>query len=136
MITFIKKMPINRKQFITTAALAGTTLTTVAQPPKKYLIHHVFFWLKRSANREDQLALIAGIRSLGKIQQVKKIHVGIAAPTEKRDVVDASWDVSEMLFFEDAAAQLAYQQHPLHTAFVEKYSALWNRVVVYDMMEV
>jgi hypothetical protein len=127
---------MNRKQFIVTTALAVTSVPAVALPAKKYLIHHVFFWLNNAGNEADRQALIAGIRTLAAIKQVKKVHVGVAASTEKRAVVDGSWDVSEMLFFEDTKAQLAYQQDPLHLAFVEKYRPLWNRVVVYDMMEV
>ena len=51
-----------------------------------------------------------------------------------RGVIDGSWSVSEILYFDDAAGQDAYQVDPRHTAFVEQHEHLWERVVVYDVM--
>ncbi|MCR6720023.1 MAG: Dabb family protein [Chitinophagaceae bacterium] len=48
--------------------------------------------------------------------------------------MDNSFDVSELMYFNSAAEQDAYQVHPTHKAFVDKYSHLWERVVVYDMI--
>ncbi len=64
------------------------------------------------------------------------MHIGIPASTEKRDVVDNSWHVSELLFFDDEDGQQVYQDHPIHQAFIKNYSHLWNKVVVYDASEV
>jgi hypothetical protein len=100
------------------------------------LRHQVFFWLKRPGNLEDRAALIAGLRTLGGIEQVRVLHIGTPAPTEARDVVDASFDVSELMEFTSAADQKAYQDHPLHLAFVAQCEHLWARVVVYDTLEV
>ena len=96
------------------------------------LVHHVFFWLKNPNSAEDLAALLAGIRTLGQIETVRAIHVGVPASTEKRDVVDNSYSASEILFFDDVAGQNAYQVHPLHQKFIETCSHLWARVVVYD----
>jgi len=98
------------------------------------VIHHVFFWLKRPGNTDDRAELIKGLRTLDAIPEVKKLLVGTPADTEKREVVDNSFDVSELIYFNDIAGQDAYQVHPLHKTFVEKYSHLWQRVVVYDMI--
>jgi hypothetical protein len=51
-------------------------------------------------------------------------------------VVDTSWDVSELLFFDDEAGQKVYQDHPIHQAFVENCSHLWEKVLVYDALDV
>ncbi|MCD0487620.1 Dabb family protein [Pedobacter sp. MC2016-14] len=99
------------------------------------VVHHVFFWLKNPGSKEDQAKLISGVKALSKIPEVRGLHVGIAASTEKRAVVDNSWDVSELLFFDDLEGQAAYQSHPLHLAFIENYSHLWERVLVYDVVE-
>jgi hypothetical protein len=48
--------------------------------------------------------------------------------------VDSTYDVSEMMYFDNAAEQDEYQVDPIHKAFVEKYSHLWEKVVVYDMV--
>jgi hypothetical protein len=58
------------------------------------------------------------------------------ASTEKREVVDTSWQVSELMFFEDTAGQKVYQDHAIHAAFVKNYSHLWQKVVVYDAWDV
>lgn len=105
---------------------AGTT-----RPP---IVHHVFFWLKHPASTEDRDLLVAGLRTLAGIPLIKELYVGILADTEKRDVVDASWQVSELMFFNDLHAQASYQQHPIHLEFVNNYSHLWEKVVVYDIM--
>lgn len=99
------------------------------RPP---IVHHVFFWLKNPASTEDRDKLVAGLKTLAGIPLIKELYVGVLANTEKRDVVDASWQVSELMFFEDLASQAIYQQHELHLAFVKNCSPLWEKVVVFD----
>ncbi|MDQ8182597.1 Dabb family protein [Pelagicoccus sp. SDUM812005] len=50
--------------------------------------------------------------------------------------MDNSFSASEILFFDSVEGQDAYQFHPLHKEFVEKYSHLWDKVVVYDAISV
>ena len=66
---------------------------------------------------------------------MKELRVGIVASTEKRDVVDNSWGVSELMFFEDLAGQATYQSHPIHLEFIKNYSHLWEKVIVYDAID-
>lgn len=98
------------------------------------VIHHVFFWLKNASSETDRNKLLDGVRSLAKISSVRQIHVGIPADTEKRDVVDNSYHVSELLFFDNLADQKAYQDDPIHLQFIANCSHLWEKVVVYDML--
>lgn len=129
-----------RRTFLATAATLGTAaalsaaLPAAASTPK--LVHHVFFWLKRPDSKEDQAQLIAGIRTLGAIETVRGIHVGVPASTEKRDVVESSYSVSELLTFDDVEGQNVYQQHPIHQKFVADCAHLWERVRVFDSMAV
>ncbi len=102
---------------------------------KKQLVHHVFFWLKRPASIEDRDQLVQGIKTLAEINTIRKMHVGTIASTEKRDVVDTSWQVSELMFFDEEAGQKIYQDHPIHQEFVKNYGHLWNKVVVFDAAE-
>ena len=125
-----------RRKFIATAGLAVATQTIHAAVEKKQIIHHVFFWLKNPGSDEDRNKLINGIRSLQKIDVVKKLLVGLPASTEKREVVDNSYHVSELMFFNSLADQQTYQDHPLHKKFVADCSDLWEKVVVYDMREI
>jgi len=130
----------NRRKFIgTAAALAAGTVTAKAaystpqqRPP---LVHHVFFWLKNPGSTADRDKLVEGVKTLAKIETVKELHVGILANTEKRDVVDTSWAVSELMFFNDVQGQATYQQHPVHLEFIKNYGHLWEKVIVYDAMQ-
>jgi hypothetical protein len=128
----------SRRSFIakTSALTLGITASGLATAPAKpMLIHHVFFWLKNPASKEDQAKLIEGVKSLSKIETVRQLHVGMPAETEKRPVVDNSYAVSELIFFDDLAGQSTYQDHPVHKKFVTDYSHLWEKVIVYDSME-
>ena len=98
------------------------------------IIHHVFFWLNNPDSESDKQQLMEGLNTLGSIDEVKVLLVGTPASTIEREVVDNSFDVSELMIFESVEAQDAYQVHPIHTEFVENYSHLWERVVVYDMV--
>ena len=97
------------------------------------IIHHVFFWLNNPDSESDKQQLIEGLNTLGSIDEVKVLLVGKPASTIKREVVDNSFDVSELMIFDSVEAQDSYQVHPIHTEFVQNYSHLWERVVVYDM---
>ncbi|RYE56877.1 MAG: Dabb family protein [Sphingobacteriales bacterium] len=97
--------------------------------------HQVFFWLRNKDSKQDLDQLIAGVKTLANIPTVAKLWVGVVASTEVREVVDSSWSVSELMFFNDLEGQQAYQTHPIHLEFVKNYSHLWERVVVYDSIE-
>ena len=133
--------PISRVTFLTTAITltAGTAVSGFikqTEEEKKQLLHKVFFWLKNPESNADRDKLIEGVKTLAKIETVRQLHVGVPASTEKRDVVDNSWQVSELMFFDDAAGQKIYQDHPIHQDFVKNYSHLWAKVIVYDISEV
>jgi len=103
---------------------------------KKYpVVHHALFWLKNPSSMEDRAKLVAGVKTLAKIKTVKELRVGVVASTEKRDVVDNSWGVSELMFFEDLEGQASYQTDPIHLEFIKNCSHLWDKVIVYDAIE-
>jgi hypothetical protein len=123
-----------RRKFISTAAIltAGSTTmaeTLIMKTKDNKIAHQVYFWLK---NPEDRQKLIDGVNTLKKIKTVRQIHVGIVAGTEKRDIIDISWGVSLLLFFDDIAGEAIYQTDPIHLDFVKNYSSLWTKVVIYD----
>lgn len=132
-----------RRSFIATAVTLSASVAAASALPipmetkeKKQLAHHVFFWLKNPDSVEDRNKLIEGLKTLKKIETVKKLHIGVPAAVEKRDVIDASYQVSELMFFDDVEGQNQYQIHPLHKKFIQDYGHLWSKVVVYDAMEV
>ena len=126
----------NRRKFIATAAVLAVAPAVIGQidlTKKEPMIHHVFFWLKNPGSQADRQQLIEGLQTLAAIKEVKKLLIGTPAATEQRGVVDNSYDVSELMYFDKLEDQTAYQIHPIHKAFVEKCSHLWEKVVVYDM---
>lgn len=132
----------NRREFIVSTALLSSGLAASALIPENYkknkqqVVHHVFFWLKNSASKEDFNKLIDGLRTLKKIEIVRKIHIGIPAVTEFRPVIDNSYSASVILFFDDLAGQKTYQDHSIHQKFIANCSLLWKKIIVYDSMEV
>ena len=130
----------NRRKFLALAAGLAAVSSVKGNPlmtmKKKFLAHQVYFWLKNPDSAEDRTELIKGIKTLSKIESVRKLTIGVVAPTEKRSVIDDTWSVSELAIFNDVAGEAAYQVHPLHLDFVKKYSHLWSKVVIYDSSEV
>jgi hypothetical protein len=132
-----------RRKFIGSALLfaigtvaSGKIFKKMKTKKAKQLSHHVFFWLKNPDSKDDLKKLIEGVRTLEQIESVREFHVGVPASTEKREVVDSSFSVSELIFFDTVDGQNLYQDHPIHLKFVENYSHLWEKVVVYDTREI
>lgn len=123
-------------RLISLTLLVATLFSCQSQQPdmdiKNQFTHHVFFWLNNSGSAADRDKLIAGLRELERIEVINTTHIGIPADTEERGVVDNSYDVSLLLFFDNKEAQDTYQVHPVHLEFIEKNKDLWSKVVVYD----
>ena len=93
--------------------------------------HIVYFWLKPNLDAAGKNQFVAGINSLLTIESLKHGYVGVPADTEKRPIIDASYDYSLITIFDDIEAHDAYQVHPTHDAFRE-LAHLWERVQIYD----
>ena len=96
---------MKRRTFLATTPLIGAVLPTQKTAAEPKLLHHVFFWLKNPGNTADRAQLIKGLKSLSGIPSIQKMHIGVLASTEKREVVDTSWDVSELMYFHDEAVK-------------------------------
>lgn len=135
-------MQQNRRKFLSRAAMAvaatgAASLTAQAapNPAKAGFIHHVYFWLKNPDSKEDKAKLLEGLRTLSKVKTIQNFYIGQPADTN-RDVIDRSYAVSWLLFFANKKDQDSYQVDPIHLNFVKNYSHLWQRVVVYDSVDV
>ena len=132
-----------RRDFISKAgkvAIAGSTGIFAANNltgtmAKGMFIHHVYFWLKNPSSESDRLKLIEGLQKLSKVKTIKTFHIGKPADTN-RDVIETSYSISWMLIFDDKAAEESYQTDPIHLNFVETCKNLWQKVVVYDSIDV
>jgi hypothetical protein len=130
-----------RREFLTNTskAMVAGGLVTLAGNEKSDMIenkfiHHVYFWLKNAGSKEDRAKLIEGLTKLTKVKTIKTFHIGQPADT-KREVIDSSYAISWFLIFDNAADQQSYQVDPIHLKFVEDYSHLWSKVVVYDTVD-
>ena len=47
-----------------------------------------------------------------------------------------TYDISWLVFFESPADQDSYQNDPIHLKFVEECSLLWEKVTVYDTVDI
>lgn len=100
---------------------------------KNTFVHHVHFWLN---NKADKQQLLDGLNTLATIAHIRNIHIGVPAATQ-RNVVDSSYDLSLLILFDNAAAEEAYQTHPIHGFFVDNYAKpLCSKIVVTDSINV
>lgn len=116
--------------------LAPSGGAAAAAGARRQIVHHVFFWLKNPSSEADAQKLIAGLRTLRAIPKIRELRIGVPAATEQRSVVDCSYQVSELMVFDSVEDQRRYQEHPIHKAFVAACEGLWDRVVVYDSIDV
>ncbi|HNX80396.1 MAG TPA: Dabb family protein [Prolixibacteraceae bacterium] len=134
----------NRRSFIQkmAAGVSAAVLAPVAVQASPAvglsgaLIHHVFFWLKEPGNLQHRKQFEAALKKLLGVKTIRISHIGIPASTEQRDVVDHTYTYSLMTVFDSKADQESYQVDPIHQAFVTENSHLWNKVVVYDSVDV
>ncbi len=102
-----------------------------AKSTNNYFVHHVYFWLKNPANKEDEAKLIDGLKKLSKVKTIQEFHIGKPAKTN-RDVIERSYAISWLAFFNNLDEQEMYQKDPIHLKFIEECSMLWSKVIVYD----
>ncbi len=131
---------IKRRSFLTNVALTSAlgvaaTLPTEANTKKKTFVHHVYFWLKNLSSEADRNKLIEGLTALSKVPTIRSHHIGLPASTN-RSVIERSYSVSWMLFFDNLEEEEVYQKHPIHLKFVEDYSHLWEKVIVFDSEQI
>ena len=122
---------VKQSAFAVAAAATPITASELDAKKKEIFVHHVYFWLKNPGNEADTAKLIEGLQTLLKIPKLKMAHIGRPADTN-REVIDRSYAVSWLLFFDSAADEAVYQNHPDHLKFIENYSHLWSKVIVYD----
>jgi hypothetical protein len=93
------------------------------------LVHTVFFWLKPG---QDRAAFLDQVKTLAGIPTLKHCWVGTPASTDKRPVIDRSYDVGLTTVFASVADHDVYQEHPIHLAFLAANQDRWTKVQVYD----
>ena len=95
------------------------------------LIHTVLFWLKKGLTEGQINDFTEALETMKGIQHADAVYVGTPAATEKRPVIDTSYDYCLTVVLKDVAAHDAYQIDPIHTEFL-KNKDLWEQVKIYD----
>lgn len=98
----------------------------------KAFAHDVYFTLKESTPETRQALVDACQKYLSGHAGTVLFAAGMRAREMERDVNDTDFDVSLHIYFENEAAQAAYQQHPRHQEFIAEMSANWKTVRVFD----
>ena len=97
--------------------------------------HVVYFWLNNPDSREDREAFEKSLKKFLNSSEYAGTRF-IATPANTlRDVVDNSWTYSIILTFPSKEIQDKYQNEPVHLQFIEEASHLWDRVQVYDAVQ-
>ncbi len=94
-------------------------------------VHTVYFWLDKNLTEDERADFLRGLESLRKIDGVLHVVIGPPALT-KRPAVDRTYDYALTVLATGMEGYHVYQNHPIHKAFVEKYSHHWIKVVIYD----
>jgi hypothetical protein len=118
---------------IATVCFLGSCATVRHSASPKGSLHQIgFVWLKDAGNTADQQKVIDAVHDFGReIPEVKSVAVGksdgIGGPFS-----DASYDVSFILTFENDAARLRYNAHPVHEkAAKEVFLPLSQKLLFY-----
>ena len=118
---------------IASAFLLMSCVTAKQTIAPKGSLHQIgFVWLKDAGNTADQQKIIDAVHEFGRaIPEVKTVAVGktdgMGGPFS-----DASYDVSFILTFENEAARLRYNTHPVHEkAAKEVFLPLSQKLLFY-----
>jgi hypothetical protein len=94
--------------------------------------HIVIFWTNPAYPAAADELLAGANQLLKDIPGVVQCYAGKMVPSP-RPVVEQSYQLALTLIFQDKPAMDAYQVHPRHVEFVEKYvKRLVKKAVVYD----
>lgn len=127
---------LGNSTFLSLAAFLGfTPALHKRQQDQKMFVHHVYFWLKNPESAEGKEKLIEGLQTLKGINVIRSARIGVPASTS-RDVIEKGYNISWMLLFDNLEEQEVYQKHPVHLKFVDNYSHLWEKVIVYDSVDI
>ena len=98
------------------------------------LIHNVYFWLRKNLSPQEMATFRHELILLSKISYLEKGYVGGPGSTEKRAVVDQSFDFATSFLFKNLDDHEYYQTKcPDHARFVSSCKSYWDKVVVYDL---
>lgn len=96
------------------------------------LIHNVFFYLRKDLDGPEFTDFRIGLEGLKQIEHAEAVYIGRPAPVAERPVLVANYDFCLTVLLKDVAAHDAYQQDPIHQAFLQTHKEKWDQVTVFD----
>lgn len=135
---------LSRRGFLTNTSLAAVGVTAFGAllpsmvkannvAGKQPLMHLVLYYLKNPDSVEDKQKLIAGLKELVTVKQVKTSQVGV--PMEfKADDPFKNYHVSLLMMFDDKNDINIYHKDPIHQKFVAACGNLWVKTLKYDSL--
>lgn len=135
---------LSRRGFLANTSLAavGVTAFSTILPAfadankasgKQPLMHLVLYYLKNPDSVEDKQKLIAGLKELVTVKQVKTSHVGVPMDF-KADDPFKNYQVSLLMIFDDKGDINIYHKDPIHQKFVAECGNLWAKTLKYDSL--
>ena len=110
---------------------AGSLTFDSAQKDENLFVHSVYFWLKDDVSAESRDTFITVLRGLEQIKSVQALELGVAAGTP-RAVVDNSYDVALLVYFDDVAGHDLYQADPIHKDAIDVFEDWIADIKIYD----
>ncbi len=118
--------------FAVSFSASGQTATAGTDQAIGQLQHNVYFYLHDDVTSDEKKQFEDGLKELVTIPTIHRYEIGTPAPTDERDVTDHSFGYSIFTWFESMEDYEAYDVHPDHLEFIERYNHLWSDVKVYD----
>ncbi|NIJ43600.1 hypothetical protein FHR24_000039 [Wenyingzhuangia heitensis] len=101
----------------------------------KTFFHSVYFWLKQPENKEYCKTFEVALQKFLNASVYTKT-AAISKPAHSdRSVVDNSYTYALLVSFENEELHQKYQEEPAHLLFLKEASALWEKVQVFDSLE-
>ncbi|MDH7445566.1 Dabb family protein [Aquimarina sp. 2201CG14-23] len=102
----------------------------------KNFVHTVYIWLKNPNSQEDRELFEKSLDKFLKTSKYAKTNfVGTPAGTD-RAVVDNSYTYAIIVTFSSKEEQDLYQKEEAHLLFIKESSPLWNKVQIYDSIDI
>jgi hypothetical protein len=97
-------------------------------------LHNVTYWLKADLTPAQSAAFHEGIADLMKLKSVKVAWFGTPAAGGEA-ASDRSYTHALVMDLGDAAGHDAFQADPDHEAIRRRIGGFWDKIVIYDVVD-
>lgn len=101
------------------------------QESETLFVHSVYFWLKDDVSLESRDTFMTVLQGLEQIKSVQALELGVPANTPRK-VVDNSYDVALLVYFDDVIGHDSYQSDPIHKEAIDVFEDWIEDIKIYD----